>query len=85
MQVSKGFIKSSEEINPDEDIDRTTASATHILPLTGDNHFLSSTFAWGYNNSGPGHKENSFTLESNLQLDKLANYGIKILISQAGN
>ncbi len=75
MQVSKAFINSPEELNPDEDIDRTTASVTHSLPLTGENHFLTSNFVWGYNDSGPDHKENSFTLESNLQLDRLAVYG----------
>ena len=75
MQVSKAFINSPEELKPDEDVDRTTASVTHILPMKGENYFLSSTFVWGYNDSGPDHKENSFTLESNLQLDRLAVYG----------
>ena len=62
-------------VKPDEDIDRTTASVSHVLPMTGENHFLTSTFVWGYNDSGPDHKENSFTLESNLQLDRFALYG----------
>jgi hypothetical protein len=75
MQVSKAFINSPEELEPDEDIDRTTASVTHVSAMTGENHFLTSTFVWGYNDSGPDHKENSFTLESNLQLDRLAVYG----------
>jgi hypothetical protein len=75
MQVSKAFIDSPEELEPDEDIDRTTASITHVSAMTGENHFLTSTFVWGYNDSGPDHKENSFTLESNLQLDRLAVYG----------
>jgi hypothetical protein len=75
MQVSKAFINSPEELDPDEDVDRTTASITHVLPMTGENRFLTSTFVWGYNDSGPDHSENSFTLESNLQLDRLAVYG----------
>jgi len=75
MQISKAFINSPEELHPEEDIDRTTASITHSLPLHGENHFLTSNFVWGYNDSGPDHKENSFTLESNLQLDRLAVYG----------
>lgn len=75
MQVSRAFINSPEELQPDEDVVRTTASVTHVLPMTGDNHFLTSTFVWGYNDSGPDHKENSFTLESNLQLDRFAVYG----------
>jgi hypothetical protein len=74
-QVSRAFIKSPEPLAPDEDIDRTTASITHAQPLTGHNHFLTSTFVWGNNDSSGGHQENSFTLESNLQLDRLAVYG----------
>jgi hypothetical protein len=75
MQVSQGFIKSPEALHPDEDIDRTTASINHSIQLRGENHFLTSAFVWGYNDSGDSHKENSFTLESNLQLDRFAVYG----------
>lgn len=75
MQVSQGFIKSPEALHPDEDINRTTASINHSMPLHGENHFLTSAFVWGYNDSGDNHKENSFTLESNLQLDRFAVYG----------
>jgi hypothetical protein len=74
-QFSKAFIKSPEEQNPEENIDRMTASVTHTLPLRGNNRFLTSTFVWGENNGGDDHKEHSFTLESNLQLDRLAIYG----------
>jgi len=74
-QVSRAFIKSPEAIDPNTDVDRTTASVTHSLPLTGENHFLTSTFVWGHNDSGDDHQENSYTLESNLQLDRFAVYG----------
>jgi hypothetical protein len=74
-QVSRAFIKSPEIAEPDEDVNRTTASITHSQPLTGSNHFLTSTFVWGYNDSGEDHHENSFTIESNLQLDRFAIYG----------
>ncbi len=74
-QVSRAFIKSPEIVEPDVDIDRTTASITHSLPLTGINHFLTSTFVWGYNDKGVDHRENSYTLESGLQLDRFAVYG----------
>jgi hypothetical protein len=75
LQISQAIIKSPEELNPDEDVRKTTASVTHILPLGGENHFLSSTAIWGYNDSDGDHQENSFTLEPNLQLDRLAIYG----------
>jgi hypothetical protein len=74
-QISKAFIKSPEPIRPDEDVNRTTASILHSLRLSGHNRFLTSAFVWGYNDSGEDHQENSFTLESNLQLDRLAFYG----------
>jgi hypothetical protein len=75
LQISKAFIKSPEAVNPGEDIDRTTASITHALPLAGENHFLNSVFIWGYNDSGEDHQESSITLESNLQMDRFALYG----------
>jgi hypothetical protein len=74
MQVSRAFIKSPEELNPTENIDRTTASVTHVLVLPGENHFLTSTVAWG-RNASDDHKENSVIVESNFQLDRFALYG----------
>lgn len=74
LQVSHAFVKSPEELKPEEDVRKTTASITHILPLAGENHFLSSTATWGFNDSDD-HQENSFTVEPNLQLDRLAIYG----------
>lgn len=74
-QVSKASIKSPEAVEPDENVDRTTASLMHSLPFAGTNRSLNSTFIWGYNNSGEHHEEHSFTLESNLQLDRIAIYG----------
>lgn len=74
LQVSRAYIHSPEQLNPDESIDRTTASAYHVLDMERENHFLTSTFVWGYNDSGD-HQENSYTLESNLQLDRFALYG----------
>jgi hypothetical protein len=75
LQVSKAFIKSPEPINPEEDVDRTTASVLHARQLKGKNSFLTSAFVWGYNDSGEDHREHSYTLESNLQLNRLAFYG----------
>jgi hypothetical protein len=75
LQVSKAFIKGPEASHPEEDVNRTTASVIHSLALGDDNRSLNSTFVWGYNDSGEDHREHSFTLESNLQLDRFALYG----------
>lgn len=75
MQVSRAFIKSPEAIDPNEDVTRTTASVLHTAKLRQQNSSVSSAVIWGFNDSGGHHKENSFTLESNLQLDRFAVYG----------
>ena len=85
LQISRAFIESPEAIDPDEDVKRTTASIIHALPLAGKNHFLNSTFVWGYNDSGEEHQENSFTFESNLQLDRLAIYGRYELVEKSAS
>lgn len=75
LQVSRGFIKSPEPSEPDENVDRTTASIQHSGNLGGKNRWISSTLVWGLNDAGEHHKENSILAESNLQLDKWAFYG----------
>ena len=75
LQASHAFIESPEAIDPDEDVKRTTASLLYSLPLRDENSFLTSAFVWGYNDSGEDHRENSFTVETNLQVRRLALYG----------
>jgi hypothetical protein len=75
LQVSRGFIKSPEPSEPNENVDRTTASVQHSGSLSGKNRWISSTLVWGLNDAGEHHKENSILAESNLQLDKWAFYG----------
>ncbi|HEX2787552.1 MAG TPA: hypothetical protein VHP32_06565 [Ignavibacteria bacterium] len=73
LQVSYAFIKSPEAIEPDINLHRTTASIIHSynFPSLGK---LNSTIAWGLNDKGDNHKEHSFLLESNLQLNRLNLY-----------
>jgi len=73
MQVSHGFLNSPEQLHPEEDVRRTTASVTYNLPV-GSNGNWQSTFAWGRNNpSGGDHHArttDAFVLESAVQLGR---------------
>lgn len=69
LQVSAAHLNSPEELEPDDNVDRTTASVLHNVNL-GKESTLSSTVVWGLNrHSGTGEAtySNSFLLESNWQ------------------
>ena len=66
LQVSYGYIKSPEELDPNTNIHRTTASAIYNLPLGPDTNW-SNTFVWGQNNATKEGKTQSFLIESNYQ------------------
>ena len=61
-QVSYGFIKSPEQLEPDINQHRLTASATYNLPLANGN--WQTTFAWGRNIEQPGPTLDGLLLES---------------------
>jgi len=62
LQVSYGFIKSPEQLEPDVDQRRMTASATYNRPLDHGN--WQTTLAWGRNDNHPGHTLDALLLES---------------------
>jgi heavy metal-binding protein len=66
LQVSYGYIKSPEALDPKTNIHRTTASAIYNLPLGHDTNW-SNTFVWGQNNATEEGKTQSFLIESNYQ------------------
>ena len=66
LQVSYGYIKSPEELDPKTNVHRTTASAIYNLPLGHDTNW-SNTFVWGQNNATEEGKTQSFLIESNYQ------------------
>jgi hypothetical protein len=68
LQVSSGFIKSPEELFPDENITRTTASITHTKQMHMKK-FISTTLVWGMNHSSAGNNTHSFLFENNLRLN----------------
>jgi hypothetical protein len=66
LQVSHGLIRSPEQLEPDVDQHRTTASAMINLPF-GDNNWQ-TTLAWGRNDNAPGNTLNAYLLESAVRL-----------------
>lgn len=73
LQFSQGFIHSPEDLHPEENVTRTTASVLHSKGL-GPDRYVTSAVVWG-RNSHDGEGENSFLAESSLQWDRIAFYG----------
>ena len=61
LQVSYGFLKSPEQLTPNVDQRRVTASATYNRPLNGGN--WQTTLAWGRNFDRPGNTLDGFLME----------------------
>lgn len=63
LQVSYGRLHSPEQLEPDIDQDRTTASAMYDGTF-GDRGRWEGTVAWGHNRNRPGHDLDAFTGEA---------------------
>lgn len=74
LQVSQGYVKSPEPLQPDEDVRRSTASVIHAKRF-GKDAMLNSAIVWGYNRIDKDHKEHSFLAESAFSWKKNAIYG----------
>jgi hypothetical protein len=70
LQVSHGFIKSPEALHSDEDVNRTTASATFVYPFSSRIYFA-STALWGQNKISGENASNSALLEATLKSNRL--------------
>jgi hypothetical protein len=68
LQVSRARIKSPEELHPDADLDRTTASV--IYHHAFGSAATQTTFAWGRNSPNHGEATNTFLLESAVRLSR---------------
>jgi hypothetical protein len=66
FQTSWGYLKSPEELAPNVNENRLTASGTYNLPF--DNNNWATTFAWGRKMDNPGHDLDGFLLESSVVL-----------------
>ncbi len=66
MQISYGSIHSPEQLMPDVNQHRITASATYDRALS--NGIWETSVAWGQNRNQPGNRLNAFLAESALSL-----------------
>ncbi|HEY2614175.1 MAG TPA: heavy metal-binding domain-containing protein [Chthoniobacterales bacterium] len=66
LQISHGYIKSPEALDPEVNQHRTTASAIYNQPLGPDANW-SNSFVWGQNNTTHEGKSESFLFETNYQ------------------
>jgi hypothetical protein len=67
-QVSYGYLRSPEELEPDVSLHRLTASATYHAPF-GARGFWATTAVFGRDVEGEHAPTNAFLLESSLDLD----------------
>lgn len=71
--MSHGFIKSPEYLRPDEDVHRTTASATYVQTW-GSNDYFAATGLWRLNKTPGQDGSNAVLLETTLRLSRWALY-----------
>jgi hypothetical protein len=66
MQISHGFLRSPEALEPETDISRTTASLLYHDRIAQDRYWTSSII-WGANKPEAHELQNSFLIESDFQ------------------
>ena len=66
LQASYGRLNSPEQLEPDVDVDRTTASAIYATGWSAGH--WETTLAWGRNRSRPGPTLDAIALESAVQV-----------------
>lgn len=74
LQVSHGFLKSPEELHADEDVYRTTASASYSKKL-GNEYFFNATGLWGMNKTKDHNPEHAALAEAALRRNRWVVYG----------
>ena len=68
FQTSYGHLHSPEQLEPDVDQNRFTASATYNKRLDANSNWQ-TTFAYGQDNNDPGHVLDAFMLESAVNFE----------------
>ena len=74
LQVSRAFLKSPEDLHPDENVRRTTASVLHSRSW-GERYFIASALVWGLNQPTGHGAEHAVLAETNLTLGRPTFYG----------
>jgi hypothetical protein len=75
LQVSNGWIKSPEVLEPLQNVDRFTASAIYTKMLNADS-YIATTLVYGQNHYSDNQKTlPSVLLENSYQMHKIAIYG----------
>jgi hypothetical protein len=72
LQVSLGRIKSPEQLEPDVNQDRITASAIHDGSWSGGH--WETTLAWGQNRNQPGNRLDAFLAEAAVRVGETHNF-----------
>jgi hypothetical protein len=73
LQVSHGYLKSPEELHPDENQHKTTASAIYSANLGNENR-INATILWGMNKVKEHRGENAFLLEGAFRKQRASVY-----------
>lgn len=73
LQVSRGFIKSPEALNPDENVTRTTASANYAIEYRPGN-FITANLVYGLNQSKGLANDPSIGLEGAIEFGTTSIY-----------
>lgn len=71
LQVSHGFIKSPELLHPEEDVNRTTASAIYSTQFS-NNSMFNATAVWGMNKVKDHDGENAVLVEGEWRKNRFA-------------
>jgi hypothetical protein len=72
LQISHGYLKSPEALHPDENVNRSTASAIYVHSFA-TNRYVAATALWGQNITTQ-LVSNAALLEGTLKIDKVAGY-----------
>jgi hypothetical protein len=68
-QISRGWLESPEQLEPDVSVTRTTASIGHSHPLPGQGSW-DTTLAWGRNHPDDGPADDAGLLETAVDLGR---------------